>query len=370
MDNQPFTTEILSPTDANIATCATALQQGQVVAFGTETVYGLGADIFNESAVRNIYNIKGRPSDNPLIVHVHSLEQIKSLSKPNPHVDKLHSAFMPGPLTIVLDKQDNVPDYVTAGQPTVAIRIPKSSTALKLLQAVNLPICAPSANTSGRPSPTNARDVLHDLHGKIQYILDSNSECEIGIESTILDLTKPVPTILRHGAVSQAQLSQVLGLQVASIDEHDTSGQASPGLKYRHYAPSVPMFFIEYDSETFAQELCQALKFANGLEANPNSARIPNSNGVAFKQVGLLWPENKFVLLKMMQDDPMLASFFANNVKYEVVGMTSSEDYARNLYQILRIQETFCTAIIALGMPPEGIGAGLNNRLRKAAGKA
>ena len=199
-------TLILDSKEENIAKCARYIARGGVVAFPTETVYGLGADAFNADAVKEIFRVKGRPSDNPLIVHVCSARGIREVAENiSPLAEKLISEFMPGALTLVLKKKKGLPDCVTAGLDTVGVRMPSNSVCREFLRACGVPICAPSANTSTKPSPTCAQHVYDDLYGKIPYVLDGG-ECEIGLESTILDVSGAAPRLLRAGGISKEAL--------------------------------------------------------------------------------------------------------------------------------------------------------------------
>jgi L-threonylcarbamoyladenylate synthase len=218
------------------------LKGGDPVVFPTETVYGLGAPLFHVEAVRKIFAIKGRPADNPLIAHIASLDEAKRLSD-GLGVDfyTLAEAFWPGPLAIVVKKRPEVPDLVSGGQPTVAIRMPSHAVARRLIEGVGEPLVAPSANISGRPSPTCFRDVLEDLDGKVRYIVDGG-ECEVGIESTVISLYHSEPTLLRPGKISREELADVLGQPVALASAHGPI--YSPGMKYRHYAPKATLKLV------------------------------------------------------------------------------------------------------------------------------
>ncbi len=217
---------------------ASIIKEGGLVAFPTETVYGLGADAFNEEAVKNIFIAKGRPQDNPLIVHYASVEDVKSAVKYVPDVAyKLWEKFSPGPLTLVLPKSEKLPLVTTAGINTVGIRIPAHPLALALIKKSGTGIAAPSANTSGRVSPTLASHVYEDMCGKIPLILDGG-QTDIGIESTVLDLTKDTPIVLRPGAVTIEMLIEVLGKVINHKGEVLVA--EAPGMKYRHYAPVCP----------------------------------------------------------------------------------------------------------------------------------
>lgn len=217
---------------------AKILREGGLVAFPTETVYGLGADAFNEEAVLSIFKAKGRPQDNPLIVHFASVEDVKKAVKYIPDVAyELWEKFSPGPLTLVLPKSDSLPLVTTAGIQTVGIRIPNHPIALELIKKSGTGIAAPSANTSGRVSPTLASHVLEDMDGKIPLILDGG-QTDVGIESTVLDLTKETPIVLRPGAVTIEMLIEVLGKVINHKGEVVVA--ESPGMKYKHYAPICP----------------------------------------------------------------------------------------------------------------------------------
>lgn len=214
-----------------------SLKKGDPVIFPTETVYGLGAPLFNEEAVRQIFAIKGRPSDNPLIAHIASLEDAKSLSDGlSAEFYTLAEAFWPGPLTIVVKRRSTVPSLVSAGHPTIAIRMPSHPIARRLIEGVGMPLVAPSANLSGRPSPTSLQDALEDLDGQVRYAIDGG-ECDVGIESTVISLFHPIPTLLRPGKITKEMIEDILGQQVALPSAE--SPNLSPGMKYRHYAPKA-----------------------------------------------------------------------------------------------------------------------------------
>lgn len=229
-------TKLLSADAESLKIAAEILKKGGLVAFPTETVYGLGANALNGSAVEKIFQAKGRPQDNPLIVHVCNREMFETVAHINNFAHVLISRLMPSSLTLVLKKKQIVPDVVTAKLDTVAVRMPNNTHAIELIKCAGLPIAAPSANSSTRPSPTTAAAVLADMEGKIPLILDGG-KCEVGIESTVLDLTTDTPTILRQGIVTKSELESVLGVKVLTAGE--TAGTVkSPGMKYRHYAPN------------------------------------------------------------------------------------------------------------------------------------
>lgn len=225
-----------------LSDAASALSSGQLVAFPTETVYGLGANALDSVAVKKIFKAKGRPQDNPLIVHIAERGDIKKLVKSVPDTaKKILDNLTPGPITIILEKSDIVPDVVTAGGKTVAVRIPESEIARELIRRAGVLVAAPSANTSGKPSPTRAEHVIQDLADKVEYIIDGGS-CRVGLESTVIDLTVAPPTILRPGGVTHETLCELLGeVRGYAKSDSDITAPKSPGMKYRHYAPSCKM---------------------------------------------------------------------------------------------------------------------------------
>ena len=228
------------------------IRDGGLVAFPTETVYGLGGDALNPESSKKIYAAKGRPSDNPLIVHVADIESVADIVKEIPEAArKLADAFWPGPLTMIMNKSDKVPYETTGGLDTVAIRMPNNKIALELIRQSGGYIAAPSANTSGRPSPTVARYCVEDLSGKIEMIIDGG-QVGIGLESTIVDLTSGTPMILRPGYITKEMLSGVLGaveIDRTIIDGNSKERPKAPGMKYRHYAPKGELTIVEGSQE-------------------------------------------------------------------------------------------------------------------------
>ena len=244
--NQTKSLSAVNPED--ISQAAELLQAGEPVAMPTETVYGLAANALDPAAVARIFTAKGRPQDNPLIVHVLSLEDAAPLVKHiPPQARQLAAAFWPGPLTIVLEKSALVPEIVSAGLHTVALRSPSHPAARVLLQACRLPLAAPSANRSGSPSPTTAQHVMDDMAGRIAAVLDGGS-CGVGVESTVVTLASSIPTLLRPGGVSPAQLREVLGqLDIAKgVTRELAAGEQahSPGMKHKHYAPNATLTLV------------------------------------------------------------------------------------------------------------------------------
>ena len=229
---------------------ASLLLEGEVVAFPTETVYGLGALATCDNAIGKIFTAKGRPSDNPLIVHIASEKQLEQVVKEvSEDARTLMKAFWPGPLTIVLPKAAGISNVTTAGLETVGVRVPSHPVALALLKEVNQPIAAPSANISGRPSPTKAVHVMEDLAGKIPAVVDGGA-CEVGLESTVIDCSGKRPVILRPGHVTQEEIEALIGPVSLSNPDVENSPK-SPGMKYKHYAPKAPLVLIDGDEQAF-----------------------------------------------------------------------------------------------------------------------
>lgn len=226
---------------------AEILKKGNTVIFPTETVYGLGANALDEKAVSKIYEAKGRPSDNPLIVHIYDKHQVEELAKdisPKAHV--VMDKFWPGPITIILNKKDIVPSRTSGGLDTVAIRMPSNPIAKELLKETNLPIAAPSANISGRPSPTKANHVYEEMNNRVDGII-LGGDCTFGLESTVLDLTNDIPTILRPGSVTKEDLESVIGqvnIDPALENKEDNIKAKAPGMKYKHYSPNADVFIV------------------------------------------------------------------------------------------------------------------------------
>ena len=256
-------TRILSTTENDIAEAAGIIQQGGLVAFPTETVYGLGADALNAEAVAKVYEAKGRPSDNPMIVHIARASDIGQLTPMlSEDIVNLIDNFWPGPLTMVLKKKAGVPDRTTGGLDTVAVRMPGSEAALELIREADCPIAAPSANISGRPSPTRAGDVIADMNGRIDAVIQGD-DCRVGIESTVLDMTGDTPVILRPGIITAEDIEAVLKKEV-KYDEallKDKQGEdgdirpKAPGMKYKHYAPKADMVVIEGQRDKVKAEI-------------------------------------------------------------------------------------------------------------------
>ncbi len=254
MQTKVFTIKSTEDTE-NINAVAKIIRTGGIVAIPTETVYGLAANALDAAAVSKIFKAKGRPQDNPLIVHISSLEELYPLVKEVPPAAvKLAEAFWPGPLTIVLPKTDIIPDEVSAGLNTVAIRMPSHPVARAVITACGVPLAAPSANTSGSPSPTSAKHVLSDLDGKIDAVVDSGA-CTVGVESTVLSLTGKTPRLLRPGGITPEQLEAVLGKididPAVFIETEQNEKPSSPGMKYKHYAPKARVVILKGSLQDF-----------------------------------------------------------------------------------------------------------------------
>ncbi|MCO7176310.1 L-threonylcarbamoyladenylate synthase [Sporolactobacillus kofuensis] len=321
-----------------IIAAAEKLVQGEIVAFPTETVYGLGGNAKLQDSVRKIYEAKGRPSDNPLIVHVATLEQVRDIcTEIHPIAKKLIDTFWPGPLTLVLPSRGEVSNAVTAGLSTVAVRMPSHPVARALILASNLPIAAPSANLSGRPSPTRADHVFYDLDGRIAGIVDGG-ETGVGVESTVVDCTTTPITILRPGGISKEQLVEVVGA-VADDPGLTRSDQIpkAPGMKYKHYAPQAMMYLVPSGKE----KICELV----ATEKN-NGRRI----GVLTTEENRdSYPDADVVLVCGKRSEPATV--------------------AHNLFDVLRrFDQKNVDAIYSETFSEEGIGKAIMNRMSKAAG--
>lgn len=335
-------TQVLPPTDEAIEQAAAVLRAGGLVGMPTETVYGLGADALNESAVRAIFAAKGRPADNPLIVHVPSPEDAEPLCFISDASHALMERFCPGPLTLLMPKKPIIPAVVNAGLESVAVRIPSHPVAQRLLRACGVPVAAPSANTSGKPSPTTAMHVYHDLNGKLLIVLDGG-ECQVGLESTVIDMTSDIPTVLRPGGVTPEMLLTVLPeVRVAdSVLRPLREGERalSPGMRYRHYAPGGQLTLI-----TGSQPNVEALSLRLYHEAvrAGRSARI-----LAFEE--------------------HLPAYAEANV-LSIGRLSEPETVGHKLFAVLRqMDEEGVEALTCEVLAPEGIGLAIMNRLSRAA---
>ncbi|SPF55999.1 Threonylcarbamoyl-AMP synthase [Candidatus Desulfosporosinus infrequens] len=319
------------------------LRAGELVAFPTETVYGLGANALDTSACAKIFEVKGRPQDNPLIIHVCNRAMANILVKGWTLAAELCvQHFWPGPLTLVLPKTANVSDVVTAGLPNVAIRMPSHPVALRLIEESGFPIAAPSANLSGKPSPTSGSHVWRDLKGKIPLILDAGA-CLVGLESTVLDVSGEVPTILRPGGISKEQLEAVLG-EIWVDKPLKNQVPKAPGMKYRHYAPQGEMILMVGSSEHVVQRM--------GQEIHKGHARL--------KKVGVLCT---------LESAPFLHNRLPD-LLFVLGSKDRPEEVASNLFEGLRLcDERGMDLILAEGIEEGGLGTAIMNRLQKAAGR-
>ncbi len=319
------------------------LKQGGLVAFPTETVYGLGGDALNESSSAKIYAAKGRPSDNPLIVHISHLEALdKIVSKVPREAYLLAEKFWPGPLTMIFQKSEAVPLATTGGLNTVAVRMPSHKTARALIEAAGGYVAAPSANRSGRPSPTVARYVIEDLDGKVDMIIDGG-EVNIGLESTIIDLTDEKPMILRPGYITKEMLQEALGqveMDKALLEGHSKQAPKAPGMKYRHYAPKGSLTVVEGSSR-------KVIEYINAqIETLQNEG----------KKTGVI------------ATDETAAFYLGDSVK-SAGSREDEEAVAKHLFRILReFDEEEVQIMFAESFSEEGVGQAIMNRLLKAAG--
>ncbi|ART78272.1 threonylcarbamoyl-AMP synthase [Sutcliffiella horikoshii] len=324
-----------------IMEAAGLLKENEVVAFPTETVYGLGANALSDQAVLKIFEAKGRPSDNPLIVHISKLEQLTELVDNVPEsAHKLMEAFWPGPLTLVLPKKEGVSQYVTAGLETLAVRMPDHAVARALIETSGLPLAAPSANLSGKPSPTTAKHVEEDLIHRIAGIVDGGAT-GVGLESTVVDCTAETPMILRPGGVTKEELEKVVGkvdVDPALFSQVELHKPKSPGMKYTHYAPIAPVYLVEGS--------------ASFMEQTIKGAQLKGH------KVGLLATDNT---IAQIQTTEITAISCGTNNDLATV--------ASKLYDGLRtFNATDVDVIFSETFPRTGVGAAIMNRLEKAAG--
>lgn len=322
-------TKILGTTNEEIEEGAKILKNGGLVAFPTETVYGLGADALNPEAVGKVYSAKGRPSDNPMIVHIAGMEDLSKLTdRISRDMEILAEKFWPGPLTMVCHAKNIVPKVTTGGLDTVAVRFPSDPIALSLISKSTCPIAAPSANLSGKPSPTKVSHVIDDLYGRVDAIIEGK-DCQVGIESTVLDMTEEIPMILRPGIVTEKEISEALNKEVR-IDPGLREGvkgefkPKAPGMKYKHYAPKAEMVIYRGDRE----------------------------------KVSLAMAEEKMKRIK-------------NGQKIEIIifDETEPEKAAHEFFSRLRdCDKKGVDVILAAALKEEGVGMAVMNRMFKSAG--
>ena len=332
-----------APDDAAIHEAAAVLIAGGLVAFPTETVYGLGADALNASAVARIFAAKGRPADNPIIVHLADAAMLSEVVASVPaRARLLISRCWPGPLTLVLPASPAVPKVTRGGLPTVAVRVPAHRVAIALIRAAGRPIAAPSANLSGRPSPTTAQHVLADLGDAIDLVLDAGPT-PLGVESTVLDLTRRVPTVLRPGGVPLETLEEILG-RVSVADPRRTGAAAlrrSPGTRYRHYAPRAGMQLVEGERGRAAADVAAAVRalWAQGLRVGV----------MVTAETAPTVPPGAVVRVMGRSDDPATIA-------------------ARLFAQLRELDDAGLDAIVVEGIPERGLGRAVMDRLRRATG--
>ena len=328
--------------DEELAEAARIIREGGLVAFPTETVYGLGANALNEDAARKIYAAKGRPSDNPLIAHISCMEELEPLVKEIPEAGrKLAEAYWPGPLTMVFPKSEIVPYGTTGGLDTVAVRMPSDPIAGRLIALSGVPIAAPSANTSGRPSPTTAQHVWQDMNGRIEMILDGGP-VGIGVESTIVDVSGEVPTLLRPGAVTMEMLEKTVGhVEIDPAIQGPPTADfhpKAPGMKYRHYAPHAQMTLVEGEAEAVANKINELVK--EGLEQN--------------LRVGVICTDES-------------RSSYPDGLVRSVGERAKEETIAHNLFAVLReFDDLDVDVIYSESFSKDHLGQAIMNRLTKA----
>ncbi len=320
--------------EIKISRAAELLKKGKIVAIPTETVYGLAASAYDDEAIKNIFVAKGRPQDNPLIVHISDIEMLKKVAVNVPKIAfTLAEKFWPGPFTMVLQKSDNIAKSVTGGLQSVAVRLPSNETARSVIRKAELPLAAPSANISGKPSPVKANHVIEDLSGKIDAVL-SDEDCLVGVESTVVSLCTNPPRLLRPGAVTAEQLRYYLPDLV--VDKAVLSGlekgaaAASPGMKYKHYSPEIEVVLVEGDSQSFA-------KFVNE-KSNAIAVCFDDDSGITVK-------------------------------KYIYGAKNDEKAQAKNIFTILRQLDKEKGKTAYIHAPSKsGVGLAVYNRLIRAAG--
>lgn len=372
-DNTNYINTIISSgnDDKAIERASEILRQGGLVAFPTETVYGLGADALNEDASAKIYAAKGRPSDNPLIVHIADTKAVYELAESVPEkAVMLMEAFWPGPLTIILNKKKIVPDGTTGGLDTVAIRMPSHPVAMKLIKESGVYIAAPSANTSGRPSPTLAEHVIEDMNGRIDMILDGGA-VGIGIESTIVDLTGETPTILRPGYITKKMLEEIIGdvsIDRAIIEPDPNLRPKAPGMKYTHYAPKGEVTIVESEASDDLKDKLNSSVIETKSETNKEEIRLHDKK--------VIDKINSLIAEKAAQGFKTAVIATKDNAPYYncdnvlIVGEADKGvTISANLYAILRKCDTIgAEYIYSEALNQNELGGAIMNRLLKAAG--
>lgn len=334
-------TEIFKITEKNkeevLNKAATIIKNGGLVVFPTETVYGLGANVFNEEALKKIFLAKGRPSDNPIIVHVCNKEQLKDLAKNiSENQKKLMDAFWPGPLTIIFDKKESISNVVSGGLPTIAVRMPSNKIAYELIKLAGVPIAAPSANVSGKPSGTTGKDIYNDLSGKIEMIIDSDFS-DIGVESTVVKFNGSDLLILRPGAITKEMLEKVIFPVSVNFAKNKNDLQASPGTRYRHYAPEAKLEILSKEEIENRAEFFKNQKLKIGIITTEQNRKL-------FEK----YLPNIFVL---GNEDNL-------------------EEISQKLYSALRFFDNKdVDVILCQSFPEEGLGVAIMDRLKRASSK-
>lgn len=331
-------TKILAIDENSINIAGKIIADGGLVAFPTETVYGLGASAYNSDAIKKIYEAKGRPDDNPLIVHISDLSEIEKLAKNiNDNAKALVHAFMPGPFTVILEKKSVIPYAVTAGKETVGIRFPENEIAQKFIAAAGVPVAAPSANLSGKPSPTKYEHVIDDMMGRIDAVIEGGA-CDVGVESTIVDASGEIPILLRPGGITYEEICEVVPETI--IDSHilksleDGEKPLCPGMKYKHYSPEADVTVVEGDMKAVRKKITEL------LEQN------------ADKTCGVLTMSN-------------------NGYDSAVIlcGGETNREFAKNLFSHLREFDRLGVEIVFAEFESrDGYGLAIKNRLYKSAG--
>ncbi|MDO5418025.1 MAG: L-threonylcarbamoyladenylate synthase [Lachnospiraceae bacterium] len=370
--------DVRHPKDEELLEAAQILRNGGLVAFPTETVYGLGGNALDADASRKIYAAKGRPSDNPLIAHISCMEELAPLVKEIPEAGRvLAEKYWPGPLTMIFPKSDIVPYGTTGGLDTVAVRMPSDPVASRLICLAGVPVAAPSANTSGRPSPTTADHVWQDMNGKIEMVVDGGA-VGIGVESTIVDVTGPVPVILRPGAITQEMLDELFGR--VEIDPailgpmKDGVRPKAPGMKYKHYAPKGDLTLVELKDETI-EEL-----YKPGSALYSRVSRMMTDSGKSWK----LDPESFYMAWAVNEEAVRMEKTGARvgvicteetmdeytvAVKRSIGKRSSADSVAHNLYAVLRdFDDLGVDYIYSESFSDSDLGHAIMNRLNKAAG--
>lgn len=342
-------TKVVIVNDENIDKAAISeaggvIRGGGLVVFPTETVYGLGANALNEDAVKKIFLAKGRPQDNPLIVHISNIEQISLLVKSIPQVArKLMDKFWPGPMTIILEKTELIPSATSAGLDSVGIRMPSNKIARELIAAANVPIAAPSANISGRPSPTDVDRCIEDLDGKVDFII-GGSMCKVGVESTVIDCTVYPPCVLRPGGITLEMLKEIdrnIYIDPAIMEKPNVNLKPkAPGMKYRHYAPKAPLKIVNGDLKKTIAKINEIVQ--NYIDEN--------------KVVGI------------MATDETIENY-KNGIVISLGSRKNLDIIAKNLFETLRIfDDKKVDLILSEAFEENGVGLAIMNRLKKSAG--